>query len=167
MITATSVLDQVLRPYKPNCRYLRAMTVSSDGDDHVQGLGQLAIGESCYIDDTGHLNAVEVNIAYNQMLYYVVAESVRQRLVGVFADWTMDEYWRRQLPDVLITRLTTRFRRPIDRSDFFGEFDLRHATRRRLTLTGPSLIALDTAFRFWDTSGGRADGEVTIAIGES
>ncbi|HEV3357738.1 MAG TPA: FcoT family thioesterase [Pseudonocardiaceae bacterium] len=166
--TDEELLARALRPYKQNCRYLKAMTISVDGNDgHVQGLAELAIGESCYIDDTGHLNAVEVNIAYNQMLYYLIATSVRQRLVGVFADWSMAEFWRRQLPDILITRLTTRFRRPIDRSGFFGEFDLRYATRRKLAQAGPALTALDTAFRFWDSNGGRADGEVTIAVGES
>ena len=166
--TDQELLTRVLRPYKPNCQYLKGMTISADGaEGHVQGLAELAIGESCYIDDTGHLNAVEVNIAYNQMLYYLVATSVQQRLVGVFGDWSMAEFWRRQLPDILITRLLTRFRRPIDRSHFFGEFELRYATRRRLTAAGPALIALDTAFRFWDGNGGRADGEVTIAVGES
>lgn len=161
------LLARVLRPYKPNCRYLTDMTIDGDEDGGVRGFAEFAIGESCYIDDTGHLNAVEVNIAYNQMLYYLIATSVREQLVGVFADWTMDDYWRRQLPDILITRLTTRFRRPIDRSGFFAEFDLRYATQRRLTRTGPALIALDTGFRFWDGRGGRADGEATIAIGES
>ncbi len=163
--TDEELLARVLRPYKPNCRYLKAMTISGGGD--VTGLAELAIGESCYIEDTGHLNAVEVNIAYNQMLYYVLATSIRRRLVPVLADWTMAEYWRRQLPDILITRLATRFRRPIDRSGFFGEFELRYATRRRLTPGGPALIALDTAFRFWDGRGGRAHGEATIAVGES
>jgi hypothetical protein len=161
------LLARVLRPYKPNCRYVAAMTISADDDGGVRGFAELAIGESCYIDDTGHLNAVEVNIAYNQMLYYVVATSVREGLVPAFAGWTMADYWRRQLPDILITKLTTRFRRPIDRSGFFGEFELRYATRRRLNPVGPALIALDTGFRFWDARGGRADGDVTIAVGES
>jgi hypothetical protein len=143
------------------------MTISAGDDGGVRGFAELAIGESCYIDDTGHLNAVEVNIAYNQMLYYTIATSVEQQLIPAFADWTMADYWQRQLPDILITKLTTRFRRPIDRSGFFGEFELRHATRRTLTLGGPPLIALDTAFRFWDSHGGRADGEVTIAVGAS
>ncbi|HEY4459220.1 MAG TPA: FcoT family thioesterase [Pseudonocardiaceae bacterium] len=162
---APRLLEEVLRPYKPNCHYLKAMTV--DADNGVRGLAELAIGESCYIDDTGHLNAVEVNIAYNQMLYYVIATVVREQLVPAFAGWTIDDYWRRQLPDILITKLTTRFRAPIDRSGFFGEFELRNATRRRLNPAGPALIALDTGFRFWDGRGGRADGDVTIAVSES
>ena len=149
--TDEELLARALRPYKQNCRYLKAMTISvDDSDSHVQGLAELAIGESCYIDDTGHLNAVEVNIAYNQMLYYLIATSVRQRLVGVFADWSMAEFWRRQLPDILITRLLTRFRRPIVerllRRVRAAPRDPAQAHPGRPP-TRPALIALDTAFR--------------------
>lgn len=158
------LLERVLRCYKPHCRYVQRMTVSVAGDGVVRGLAELAIGESCYIDDTGHLNAVEVNIAYNQMLYYVVAKSVRERLGPTFATWSMDDYWRRQLPDILITKLVSRFRWPADRSRFHGEFTLINATQRRLRPGSPPLIALETAFRFWDDRKGRADGEVTVAI---
>lgn len=159
------LLAGVLRCYKPHCRYLTEMTVSVGGTDGiVRGLAELAIGESCYIDDTGHLNAVEVNIAYNQMLYYVVAKSVREGLGPVFSTWTMDDYWRRQLPDILITKLVSRFRWPVNPRRFFGEFEITRATQRRLRQQSPPLIALDTAFRFWDDHHGRSDGEVTVAI---
>jgi hypothetical protein len=158
-----ALLTRVLRCYKPHCRYLRSMTVTV-ADGVIRGRGELAIGESCYIDDTGHLNAVEVNIAYNQMLYYVVAKSVREQLGPIFSTWTMDDYWRRQLPDILITRLTSRFRRPVNPRHFFGEFELTRATQRRLTPDGPPLICLDTAFRYWDDDKGQSSGEVTVAI---
>lgn len=168
--TDEELMARVLRCYKPNCRYLTAMTLSvtaePDGgeDGTVRGLADLSIGESCYIDDTGHLNAVEVNIAYNQMYYYVIAKSVAEGLGPIFSAWTMADYWRHQLPDMLITHWVSRFRRQIDRSRFSGELKLGQAKQRRLTSTGPALIAMDTAFRFWDDRDGRVDGEVTVAI---
>jgi hypothetical protein len=158
-----ALLDRVLECYKPNCRYLTKMTVSAV-DGQVQGAAELAIGESCYIDDTGHLNAVEVNIAYNQMLYYVIAAAVQDRLEPTFSAWTMEEYWRRRLPDILITKLLSRFRWPVNPRHFFGEFTLTNASQRRLTPDSAPLIALDTTFRFWDDHRGRADGEVTVAV---
>jgi (3R)-3-[(carboxylmethyl)amino]fatty acid synthase len=161
--TDLDLLARVLRCYKPHCRYLTAMTVSVV-DGQVRGQATLAIGESCYIDDTGHLNAVEVNIGYNQLLYYAIAMSVRERLGPIFSTWTMADYWRRQLPDILITKLVSRFRWPINSRGFFGEFELTHAAQRRLNPSSPPLIMLDTAFRFWDDHRGRADGEVTVAI---
>lgn len=166
--TDEELLARVLRVYKPNCRYLTGMTVTGaaegEKDGTVRGLAELSVGESWYIEDTGHLNAVEVNIAYNQMLYYVIAKSVQEGLGPIFGTWTMADYWRRQLADILITKLVSRFRAPVERTRFSGEFELGHATQRRLTPAGPPLIALDTAFRFWDDHKGRADGEVTVAV---
>ncbi|GGS49618.1 FcoT family thioesterase [Actinokineospora fastidiosa] len=162
--TDTDLLARVLRCYKPNCRYLRAMSVSAV-DGHLLGTAELAVDESCYIDDTGHLNAVEVNIAYNQMLYYAIALAVREDLVpAVLGTWTMDDYWRRQLPDILITRMVSRFRWPVDPRRFHGEFALTGHSSRRLSAESPPLIALETGFRFWDDHRGRSDGEVTVAI---
>jgi hypothetical protein len=133
-------------------------------DVTVRGLADLAIGESCYIDDTGHLNAVEVNISYNQMLYYAVAKSVQERLGPIFSTWTMADFWSRQLPDMLITKLVSRFRHQADRSRFSGEIELGRPRQRRFTPAGPPLIVVETAFRFWDDRDGRVDGEVTVAI---
>lgn len=160
------LLEEVLRCYKPHCRYLRSMSVNMV-DGRLRAVAELAIGESCYIDDTGHLNAVEVNIAYNQMLYYALAVAVRDRLDPVFATWSMEEYWRRRLPDILITKLVSRFRRPVDPRDFHGEFTLTGSARRTLGAGNPPLIALTTAFRFWDDHDGSSDGEVTVAIAGS
>jgi len=161
--TDHDLLDRVLRCYKPHCRYLTAMCVTTT-DGVIRSSGNLSIGESCYIDDTGHLNAVEVNICFNQMLYYVIAKAVQERIGPIFATWTMGDYWRRQLPNILIARLTSTFRRPVDPRRFFGEFAITSATQRRLRPEDPPLIALDTEFRCWDEAGGEASGTVAVAI---
>lgn len=157
-----ALLARVLRIYKPHCRYLKSMTMTVTGV--IGGRGVLEIGESCYTDETGHLNAVEANIGYNQMLYYVIAKSVQERLGPTFSSWTMDDFWRRQLPDILITKLTSTFRRPINPRRFYGEFELTHATQRRLTSAKPPLMSLDTTFRYWDDHKGQSSGAVTVAI---
>ncbi|XTZ15800.1 FcoT family thioesterase [Micromonospora echinospora] len=155
--------EEVLRCYLPHCRYLTDMHVDQAADT-VEGQATLSIAESCYIQDTGHLNAVEVNIAYNQMLYYTIARAVRDRLHPVFADWSMEDYWRRQLADILIVHLSSTFRAPIDRTAFSGSFTLRRARQRRLRPDRPATIMLDTAFRFWDAHGGSCSGQVDVAV---
>ena len=47
----------------------------SPGTDQklIVGKGRFSIPESCYIDDTGHFNAVEFNICYNQLAYVLFA----------------------------------------------------------------------------------------------
>ncbi|MEU9884249.1 FcoT family thioesterase [Sphaerisporangium sp. NPDC051011] len=158
-----ALLSRVLRCYKPHCRYLKSMTVDVEGEV-VRGTGVFSIPESCYIDDTGHLNAVEVNICYNQMLYQVVATCVQQGIGPVFGTWTMDDYWRRQLPDILIARFQSSFTRPIDPRLFHGEFVLDRITQRRLRRDAPPLVSMETSFRYWDDNGGRSDGTVRVAI---
>ncbi|WP_079174884.1 FcoT family thioesterase [Streptomyces malaysiense] len=160
--TDGELLARVLAPYKEHCEYLRSAEVTASG-----GLSRarcaFAIPESCYIDDTGHLNSVEVNIAYNQMMYYLVAKSVQERLLTGFEDWTLDDFWRHQLPDILIARFTANFRRPVDPRRFTGEMEFRSVTRRASATAGPFLHA-PTAFRYQDAHGGRCDGEVTLAF---
>ncbi|MBU6529704.1 hypothetical protein HZS56_00975 [Streptomyces sp. A108] len=161
--TDEELLARVLTPYKPHCRYLRSAEVTAQA-----GLSAarctFAIPESCYIDDTGHLNSVEANIAYNQMMYYLVAKSVQEGLLTGFENWTLDDFWRHQLPDILIARFTSHFRRPVDPRDFTGELEFRSVARRNPGGAAGSFLHARTAFRYQDAHGGRSDGEVTLAF---
>jgi|GEM_PF-6999318 len=158
-----ALMARVLRCYRVHCRYLTSMTVTVTGGV-IRGRGELGICQSCYIDDTGHLNAVEANIAYNQMLYYVIAKAVKERLGPIFSTWTMEDYWRRQLPDILITRLTSTFGNPVNPRQFYGEVELTRAMQRRLRPDAAPLIRLDTTFRYWDDGRGQSSGAVRVAI---
>jgi hypothetical protein len=157
------LLARVLRCYKPHCRYLRSTTVEVT-DGVVRTTGELGIEESCYIDATGHLNAVEVNIAYNQLLYLTIATSVARRLHPVFDSWSMADFWARQLPNILITRLEVTFDRPVDPKRFVGEFVLEKAAGRRIRPDAGPLISVHTSFRFRDDNGGDARGRARVAI---
>jgi hypothetical protein len=161
--TEAAFLSAVLRCYQPHCRYLTSAVVVRDGEV-VRGTGVMHILESCYIDDTGHLNSVEVGICYNQLLYQVIATSVRDGLLPELADWTMDDFWRRQLPDVLIAHFSCDFRRPIDPRSFRFELTVDRATRRTLRAGADPLISLETTFRCWDDDGGACTGAVRVAI---
>ncbi|GAA3185765.1 MULTISPECIES: FcoT family thioesterase [Streptomyces] len=156
------LLTRVLAPYKAHCAYLRSAEVTVDGET-LTARGEFAIPESCYIDDTGHLNSVEVNICYNQLMYYALAVAVRDRLLPQFAEWTMEDYWKRQLPDILIVRFESRFPRPVDPRAFQGEFTLKRLTRRTPRDGAPLLIA-ETTHRYHDAHGGRCHGEATLAL---
>ncbi|MDT6983475.1 FcoT family thioesterase [Streptomyces lusitanus] len=160
--TDDELLARVLTPYKQNCRYLKSAEVTATAQ-LASARCAFAIAESCYIDDTGHLNAVEVNIAYNQMMYYLVAKSVQEGLLTGFENWTLDDFWRHQLPDILIARFAANFRRPVDPRAFTGDLEFRSVTRRTPAGGSPFLHAR-TAFRYQDARGGRCDGEATLAF---
>lgn len=160
--TDEELLARVLTPYKRHCTYLKSAQVTA-----AAGLSSarcaFAIPQSCYIDDTGHLNAVEVTIAYNQMMYYLVAKSVKEGLLTGFGSWTLDDFWRHQLRDILIARFASTFRRPVNPRHFTGEMEFRSVTRRTPGGADPFLHAR-TVFRYRDAHGGRCDGEVTLAF---
>jgi hypothetical protein len=153
------LLAGVLSCYKPHCRYLTSFAVTGD-----RTTGTFAIPESCYIDDTGHLNAVEVNICYNQLLYATIAATVERGGEPALAGWTMADFWRRRLPDILIARITSEFRRPIDARSFHGELSTTRMVARRLRPGAAPFVSIDTTFRFWDASGGAAAGTARVAI---
>jgi hypothetical protein len=159
------LMAQVLKPYRPHCRYVKSATVTADaGSDSVAAVCELEIPESCYIDDTGHFNSVEFNICYNQMLYYTVAKSVKEQIVKPFSDWTMQDFWQRQLADFLITDFRSTFKRQMRGRRFRGEIEIPSALEWEGSDLRPALIVLPTVCRYWDDHGGDSRGEVKIAI---
>jgi hypothetical protein len=158
-----ALLDRILRVYKPHCRYLRSAEVESGPPGAplpVMLKGEFGISESCYIDDTGHLNAVEVNIAFNQAYYVVTAHACRHGLVPELADWDLARFERWYLEGSLIHDLRSRFKRVIDPRGFQGEIAIAGALRTR------RFVVLKLTHRFWDANDGLAHGTVTMALGE-
>jgi hypothetical protein len=154
------LLARVLTPYKPHCWYLRKAAVNYEpaGSSVVAASGTFLIPESCYIASTGHFNAVEFNICYNQLTYCLLAKCIEDQGLGVFAGWTLADFSRRQLSDFVIARFSSAFQKPLTASTFHGEVEIaRIAVRRDATF-------MKTVCRFSDASGGRADGDAAIVI---
>lgn len=170
---ADAFVADVVSPYKPNCRYLKSAWVEPDdgappwspADGWIPGTpalarfrGEFSIPESCYIDDTGHFNAVEFNICFNQFFYVALAHCVVARLLPAPPPMTYAEYRRRQLPDVLIHEFHSVFKKPLQRSRFEGRFVFTGAADRR------EFTLFKTRARFWDACGGACHGEVTLVL---
>ncbi|MGC0151093.1 FcoT family thioesterase [Chromobacterium vaccinii] len=155
---------RVLSVYFDNARYLETADIgvdNSEGKEEVVSNGILSVPESCYIESTGHFNSVEFNICYNQIMYDAIAHASKYGLASYFADWGVEGFFSRQLPDILITRFHSRFSKPLDASRFHGEFVIRSA---RLHRTAQPFLFLKTSCRFFDDAGGDAAGEVDLAI---
>ncbi|AOY79796.2 hypothetical protein BJP36_07510 [Moorena producens JHB] len=82
-------------------------TLREDKDYVVRG--EFSISESCYIDDTGHFNAVEFNICYNQLFYVALAQACSKHLLSSLKELTLDNFYRKQLSNIYITRLESFF----------------------------------------------------------
>ncbi len=163
---------RVLAAYFDNTRYLKTAEVhaekaASTQEDkatckvEVLSHGVFAIPESCYIQSTGHFNSVEFNICYNQIMYDTIAHASKYGLASYFSAWGVEGFFARQLPDILITKFSSRFSRPIDPKRFCGEFAIHSALRHRGT---KPFLFLKTSCRFFDDANGEAEGEVHLAI---
>jgi hypothetical protein len=75
----------------------------------------------------------------------------------------MDDFWRKQLPDILITRFESCFRRPVNPRRFFGEVTLTR-TRSGGPNSRSALMLMRTTCRFWDEAGGHCDGNIVLAF---
>ncbi|MEU3980928.1 FcoT family thioesterase [Streptomyces sp. NPDC026672] len=162
--TDDPVLARVLKVYKPDCQYLKTATVELTDEGLVRARCAFAIPAPFYIDDTGHFNAVEFNLCYNQMMYYTVAKTVKEGLLEPFAHWTMDDYWRRQLPDFLIVDFHSSFAKGMKAHHFHGEITFRTVRERAGGRNLRPMVVADTAVRYWDDDGGHCTGEVRLVI---
>ncbi|HYR85175.1 MAG TPA: FcoT family thioesterase [Terriglobia bacterium] len=160
MAVNPSLIERVLAPYKLHCRYLVGATgeYSPGGYPAPSGRGEFSIPESCYIADTGHFNAVEFNICYNQLAYCLLANAIQNQWLEAFAGWNVDQFLHRQLTDCLIVNFSSSFRKPLNARQFTGELALDKVSLKRGT------IFLKTSCSFRDSHGATSEGDAMIAV---
>jgi hypothetical protein len=132
---------------------------ADDSEASIVALGELAIGESCYIDSTGHFNAVEFQISANQLMYALGAEVTRRGILRAFSSMNLEGYYERQLPNVLITNVTSAFRRVMNPRRFRGRLQLDRAYVLR------ERAFWECTITYTDEDGGLADGTIVVTMG--
>lgn len=162
--------QRVLQVYKTNARYVHRAVLTRSGNGGTPRLadpsswiridGICGFAEPCYIDATGHLNAVEVNITYNQMLYLAMAETVRERLLPELRHWNLDDFFRAQLPDVLIASYHANFRRPMKSQHYTAWFEIVDVQPK----PHRNLLLLHTRAGCHGPSNGECSVDATIAL---
>jgi hypothetical protein len=88
----------------------------------------------------------------------LLAMCVERKLLSVISHWTLDDYWQRQLPDVMIVDYASHFRTPMRSDRFEGMVQIMRSGARGGT------VFLKTICRFHDHRAGSSEGEVSIAI---
>lgn len=156
------LMHKVLTPYRSKqCEYLKSSRLQKNKDLFI-GQGQFSISTSCYIDDTGHFNSVEFNICYNQLFYYIFAKSIKENLLDELSHWNLADYWHNQLPNILITHFSSKFKQPINSQHFSGEIIFTRIKQRKVQ-SNPALFIQTTA-RFWDNANGYSEGNVNLMV---
>ena len=155
------LLARVLEPYShKGCRYLRDAQYSAT-EDSMLAYGNFTIGDSAYIRSTGHFNAVELIICFNQLAYSAFAPAVLNEEIRVFRGWSIDDYCQYQLSSMLIKTASSHFRTMINAEKFSARLvsqDFRVVERSLRYLLVPCAI------EFWDDDGGAASGEVELVV---
>lgn len=177
MPVAESFAADILKPYRDHARYLKSAEITqfSDKSDIIAGSdnqklatskGRFSIPESCYIDDTGHFNAVEFNICYNQLAYVMFAKLIDANLLHRLRTGKVDvlsipEFKRHQLPAMVIVSLESRYFKQLDSKDFSGEL-----TIEKISPVGDAWFFF-TSVTFADKDGVKAKGSVVLAYSPS
>jgi hypothetical protein len=166
-------IDDILKPYRKHAQYLRSAelthfqdksSTATKGKDAglISAKGRFSIPESCYIDDTGHFNAVEFNICFNQLAYVTFGKCLEAnmlknlRLEG--GNVSFGDFKRHQLANMLIVSIESRYYKMLKSDDFTAEL-----TINRISASAGAYFVF-TSITFADAEGVKAKGTVLLAF---
>ncbi|CAM2929187.1 hypothetical protein BST27_11670 [Mycobacterium intermedium] len=155
------LLVKVLEPYAyKGCRYLIDANYKATPDS-VLAYGNFSINEPAYIRATGHFNAVELIMCFNQLAYSAFAPAVLNEEIPELRGWSISDYFDFQLPSMLIKNTASRFKQMIHAQRFSARMLCHNfeVIERRLRY-----LQIQCGIEFWDEYGGSASGEVELAV---
>jgi hypothetical protein len=161
------LVQSILTPYRTECQYLKKLWIDRHDEPDaastavggaIVGRGQFSIPESFYIADTGHFNAVEFTLCFNQIGYAFLAYCFDHKLLPSISGVDLAYYRRQQLGGILIAQLSSTYRRPMRAASFWGEFSLTGTIEKK------TLWLLETRIRYWDDGDGQSEGNVLAAL---
>lgn len=177
MDISDAFIAKILQPYKQNAKYLKSARIldfqepaageptGGAGNKLVTIEGSFCIPESCYIDDTGHFNAVEFNICYNQLAYVLFGKCIQSGIFHrVVFDWeqrvnlSYESFLKYQLSSMYIARIEGNFLKPLDSKNFQARL-----TINRIMWT-PQTAFVHTQISYSDVRAGRSKGAVLLAF---
>lgn len=177
MEISDAFIARILKPYRENAKYLKSACIldycepfsdpapEKGHDELVTIEGTFSIPESCYIDDTGHFNAVEFNICFNQLAYVLFGKCIQSGIFHrVVFDWeqrvnlSYESYLKYQLSSMFIARIEGNFLKPLDAKDFKARL-----TINRIMWTAQTAF-VHTKISYGDKKSGRSKGSVLLAF---
>ncbi|MBE7173536.1 MAG: hypothetical protein INR73_23390 [Williamsia sp.] len=177
MEISAAFIARILKPYRENAKYLKSACIldyfepscgqegSKDHNELVTIEGSFTIPESCYIDDTGHFNAVEFNICFNQLAYVLFGKCIQSGIFHrIVFDWeqrvnlSYESFLRYQLSSMFIAKIEGNFFRPLDSKNFKARL-----TIHRIMWTAQTAFVY-TKISYQDERAGRSKGAVLLAF---
>ena len=149
-----NTLQEMLSIYVPECKYLKKVEL-----DFPEARGRFSIPHPFYCMKTGHFNAIELILCYNQLGYTLIAEWFDQGAIKSVNRIHLKDYKKLQAENTYIARIDNlRFSKPIDATDFHGNIIIKKTLRLKDT------VFFSTEFKFWDENKGKAKGNALSAV---
>lgn len=164
------ILTAVLSPYhNTQTDYLKQAEIIPS-HNLLAASGDFSIPKSCYIDSTGHFNAVEFIICYNQLAYAIFGYGFRYGLFKdipiasgnteagrILSSTSYDNYLNKQLGSTFILRSDLSFKKIINPTGFKGTINIHQFLYRNKT------FFVKTSCEFFCESEGKATGQIILA----
>jgi hypothetical protein len=146
-------LDEVLKYYREEARYLKEAKL-----DYPEAIGKFQIPHSWYLADeieTGHFNAIDLIVCYNQLTFATFSEAIKLRLIeGI----DYEKFRETRLEAGLIIDMNNiKFHKPIDPREFSGVIKTNDVLEKR----NGNLWIVKTQYDF---DGGKATGYIDLAF---
>ncbi|GED98576.1 FcoT family thioesterase [Gordonia crocea] len=159
------LITRATAPYAATgCRFLQQLQVNGDAAGTIHARASLALTEAVGREGPPLLSPVEFLICYNQMLYGTLATIIADRLHPALASWTLDDFWQRQLPNVVIHHATTSIAEPLDARSLHGSLTIERISDR---LIKRRTLLIDTTVGLTDPTGRIATGSIEVALTDS
>ncbi|MBP5698475.1 MAG: hypothetical protein J6W96_02985 [Alphaproteobacteria bacterium] len=108
-----------------NTRYLGKAEIDKK-DDTVVLRGEFSINESCYLSPgSGHFNAVEAIMCFNQMLYAALLGGIEKKMFPFYDDITADEFNLHRRKVYILEFEKIKFKKQINNNCFEGVLELK------------------------------------------
>lgn len=165
-------LADILEPYRPDAKYLKSAQINhfkhkatTEIEEKETGLmtgsGRFSIPKSCYIEDTGHFNAVEFNICYNQLAFVLFGKALQLNILQSLrfdsANLSFADFKRQQLSSMMIVSIDSHYYKMLKSDDFQAEL-----TINRISAVKGAYFYF-TTIAFSDVEGVKSKGSVLLA----
>lgn len=130
MMNENKFLKLTLDVYEKECQYLKDLTIDTD---QKKSIGTFSVPTTCYAvkGRKYHLNAAEVIITYEQIMYATLSHFFMNGLYNLKA-MPVDYFFPTIVDEkTLIVKFNARFLKPVNNQEFTGTFSIEKITSRK------------------------------------
>ncbi|MBO6282222.1 MAG: hypothetical protein J6N49_06830 [Alphaproteobacteria bacterium] len=120
------IINKALVTYiAKNTRYITGAQIDKT-DTTINLTADFAIKESCYLSpSSGHFNAVEALMCFNQMLYVALLGGIQEKMYPFYEHITPDEFNEHRRKVYLLEFEKIKFKKQINNEFFHGRIELK------------------------------------------